>query len=149
MSKPKRPVGRPPAYSPELAERVLDLLAEGVTLTAICKLDGMPARSTVEKWAISIPEFADRYTLARRVSGTMFADDALEESKREDVDPALLRIRVDTLKWAASKFYPRMFGDKIQTENASVDLTKLDDDQLAALERGVPLTEVLRMRPRA
>ena len=137
-------------YDEALATEILARMAAGDTLQTICSEPGMPASATVRYWAV-IDEpagFAARYAGARELQAGALFDKALATSE-EKGDAQLLRLRVDTLKWAAAKLHPRIYGDKIQTENASVDLTKLDDDQLGALERGVPLTEVLRLRQKA
>lgn len=67
-----RQIGRPPRggretlYSPEIAEYLLDGLAEGRTLTDICSDPDMPDRTTVRLWVRQDRDgFAGRYTQAR------------------------------------------------------------------------------------
>lgn len=70
----------PVRYSAELADRILDLLAEGKTLTAVCKLDGMPRAFTVNRWVKDNKEgFADRYRDARHAGGCVWVDDHKDE----------------------------------------------------------------------
>ena len=59
--------GRPTAYTPELGEAICELLAEGKTLKAICRMDDIEvAESTVRSWAVN-PEhpFSALYARAR------------------------------------------------------------------------------------
>jgi hypothetical protein len=37
-------------FSQEIADRSLDLMAEGNDLTTICKMDAMPSARTVWRW---------------------------------------------------------------------------------------------------
>ena len=49
-SMKRRPPGRPSMSTPELRDRILDLLAEGVPMRVICRTAGMPSRATVVRW---------------------------------------------------------------------------------------------------
>ena len=59
--------GRPTAYTPDLGETICALLAEGMTLNAICSRDDIPvAESTVRSWAINVEHpFSANYARAR------------------------------------------------------------------------------------
>lgn len=46
-----RPPANDPAYTPEIAEEICDLLAEGTPLAEICRLPGMPCWRTVYNWS--------------------------------------------------------------------------------------------------
>jgi terminase small subunit-like protein len=59
--------GRPPIYTAELAERVLDELSAGRTLGEICGDNAMPSEVTVRKWVQEdVDGFAARYRRARQ-----------------------------------------------------------------------------------
>ncbi len=59
--------GRPPCYSAELAEQVLDELGAGRTLGEVCADDTMPCEVTVRKWVQEdVDGFAARYRRARQ-----------------------------------------------------------------------------------
>lgn len=54
------------SYTPELADKVLDALREGRTLTDLCGDPDMPDRRTISRWvAIDRDGFAERYRCAR------------------------------------------------------------------------------------
>jgi Helix-turn-helix domain len=52
-----RSAGRPTISTPELRGRILDLLLEGMPMRAICRVAGLPSRSTVYGWRRGDPEF--------------------------------------------------------------------------------------------
>ena len=54
--EPRRP-GRPGISTPELRERLLALLGEGLPLRAICRTPGMPSREAVYAWRRADPAF--------------------------------------------------------------------------------------------
>lgn len=53
---PRAP-GRPSIFTPELRDRILDLLSDGVPLRAICRTPGMPSRPTIYRWRRDDPAF--------------------------------------------------------------------------------------------
>lgn len=60
--------GRPPLYTSEIAQRILDQLAAGRRLMDICRDPGMPSRATVQQWASANRDgFAARYQRARQI----------------------------------------------------------------------------------
>jgi hypothetical protein len=130
-------LGRPTEYTPELAHSVCAQLAEGMTLRAVCKVDGMPPESTVRRWALDDREgFAAHYAKAREIGYQSMADEVLEiaddgsndtyrtdegaEATNHDVI-ARSRLRVDTRKWLLSKALPKIYGDKISQEVSGPD----------------------------
>jgi hypothetical protein len=63
--------GRPSHYTAEIAQRILDELAAGRPLDAVCHDDDMPPRSTVRQWVSDDREgFAARYREARKRAKT-------------------------------------------------------------------------------
>lgn len=128
----KKPNGRPPRYSPELASKVLARLAEGESLTAICRDPKMPSRTTVTAWVVDdVDGFADGYARARLVSYERMADELIEISDdssadkivdaggREVIDHEAIarsRLRVDTRKWLLAKMLPKIYGDRVHAE---------------------------------
>lgn len=129
----KRP-GRPPIYTPELAAMVCARLAEGESLRAICRSEGMPNRVTVLKWIHEdTGGFASLYARAKETGLDQLADETLaiadtpqegeetEESetgvkvRRADMI-AHRRLQVDTRKWLLSKLAPKKYGERTALE---------------------------------
>ena len=49
------------AYSPEIAGQVCELLAQGFSLNAVARLEGMPSYSSLSIWKESHAEFREQY----------------------------------------------------------------------------------------
>ncbi len=135
--------GRPTDYSQSMADKILKRLSEGETVSKICLSDDMPARSTVLLWSATHKEFSDRYLLALKGVGQIRVDEipeVISAMKKGTVDPVVGKIEIDTLKWMAGKFYPRMYGDKstVESQNTNINLNtevQLSDADLAILAR--------------
>lgn len=63
-AKAKRPIGRPSKYTPELADQILALMAEGISLTAAAAELNI-SRRVAYQWRDNNPEFADTLDLAQ------------------------------------------------------------------------------------
>jgi hypothetical protein len=66
VPKPRRTVGRPTLYSPEIAERFLGYIFEGMTVAAALQHEGMPVKQTILNWTKAHPEFRREYDAASR-----------------------------------------------------------------------------------
>ena len=107
-------MGRPSAYSTELAAEICDRLAGGESLNAICRDDHMPTRQAVHEWiADNRAGFGDKYTRAREVQADHFADEVIAIVDTEP-DANRARVRMDGRKWVSSKLAPKKYGDKVQ-----------------------------------
>lgn len=134
------PGGRPSIYSPELAEKILAQLAVGKSLRTICKQKGIPSVQTVLKWRRTIPEFAEQYELAREDRAEYLMEelfDIVDNENPEDTQRA--RLRADVRKWAMSKFAPKRYQDKLDT-NVTGNITYIVDTGVPP--RDNPLEEI-------
>jgi hypothetical protein len=128
---PKNSGGRPELYSQELADRILDRMACGETLTAICRDEDMPHRATVRRWISRHEGFCEAYTRARELLADVYAEQALDIAddptgdvmtdakgiKRVDNENVQRsRLRCDMRRWYAAKLAPRRYGEKISQE---------------------------------
>jgi hypothetical protein len=127
-------VGRPGSYTSELADTVLDGIAEGKSLRRVCaEHDTLPSPKTVRLWIQQdIDGFRDKYARAKDEMLESWADDIIEisdESKHDTISTetgdhpdnewiSRSKLRVDTRKWLLSKLAPKKYGDKIQTEHS-------------------------------
>jgi hypothetical protein len=143
--------GRPSKFTPELATEICDRLATGEPLTEICRGDHMPTDRTVRNWMATNTTFSSDIAHARDVGHDAIAartrktargmgeDDGGDSTG--DVQRDKLIIETD-LKLLA-KWNPRRYGDKHLMVGGgpeddpirhAVDLTRLTDEQLAALD---------------
>lgn len=131
--KAKGPGGRPTTYSEELSAQICAMISDGMSVREICRMEGMPAASTVFLWLGKHPEFSERYTLACEARAYYLAEDLLDIAddgtndwmERRDPDGNIVgwslngehvqrsKLRVDTRKWLLSKLQPKKYGEKV------------------------------------
>lgn len=114
--QPPRP-GRPSLYSEDLASTILERLACGESLRAICRDESMPDRSSVMRWAVRDDRFRVRYTHARELQTAAWLDEIHDHLNTEPardpegkLDPLAIRHhrnRLGTLRWLADKLRAR------------------------------------------
>ncbi len=135
--------GRPSVYTPELVETICGLLAEGKSLSSICKEHpDLPSERTIRRWALD-PEhpFSPQYARAREVGYHKMADDGLDIADASETDAGQVardRLRVEYRKWLLSKALPKVYGDKLEL-SGNVRLSH--EDRLKQLEDAASGTE--------
>jgi hypothetical protein len=128
-------MARPTDYNSEITGRICTELALGRSMRRICMDDDMPAQSTVYEWLERYTEFSEKYTRARERQAHTLGDIAIDMTGEGGVtDPHADAVRLNALKWAASKIAPRHYGDKLdvnhggQKENPQRLVITWDDD---------------------
>jgi hypothetical protein len=120
-----------------IALEICDRLASGESLLKIVKSDNMPTRKTILSWRTKVDykvndiTFGELYKIAREEQAEYYADlindealnaenAVIEASNNPDIDKRAIsnlvqarRLKIDTLKWTASKLKPQQYGDKI------------------------------------
>lgn len=109
------PAGRPSYYSPEMADRICDLIVEGMGLREIGKIEGMPHAATICRWTVKYPEFREQYARACENRTDAHAEAILEIADTA-TDANLARLQIDTRKWLMSKLQPKKYGDRTAVE---------------------------------
>jgi hypothetical protein len=93
----------PPTIRDErLIERIIDQLAQGKSLTAICKRKGMPSRRTVQRWMEGDDDLAERLLEARETGFHQFAEETLDLVEREP-DANKARVILSARQWFLGK----------------------------------------------
>lgn len=119
--------------TPALQDLICERLAEGMTLTAICRMPDVPVTaSAVIQKVLGEPAdgpFATQYARAREAGYHRMADDVIDvaddglndtyetEDGREVTNTDVIarsKLRVDTRKWLLSKALPKIYGDKLE-----------------------------------
>lgn len=124
MSDQEKRPGRPEKYTPEKAKEICQLIENGMTITSICQLPDMPSISTVYDWQDSHPEFSESYSRARSRQADSIASRAIDEALNSH-DAPIGRLRMDALRWYASKLAPKKYGDKVEVEQIGTQNFKL------------------------
>lgn len=153
VAAPKRRPGRQTLFAPEIAALICARLAEGKSLTAICKAASMPAESTVRAWAVDdVQGFAADYARAREIGYARLGDEILRIADTPQIGTKSVskitglevtegdmiehrRLQVDARKWMLSKMLPKVYGDKMQQDITITDNTPMADRMKAARER--------------
>ncbi len=100
--------------------KLCERIAKGESKVDICQDAHMPGFSTVTAW-LKGDETGDlqaAYALAREDQADHWADIILAEARsggEDDVQRA--RLIVDTMKWAASKLKPKVYGDRLDVKH--------------------------------
>ena len=142
-------------YGPEISDKICSDIEAGMSVGQICRQDGYPEKKSVYRWLAKHDEFLSDYRAAK-ISGIEalvdqmmdIANDASDDFKRDSNGELLRdkkgnrildgehvqrsRLRIDTIKWVATKLVPRLYGDNKHVEvDVKVGVKALTDDQLA------------------
>lgn len=136
--KDLKPKGRPTKYTPELGKEIGDAIASSELglIHLVNANPHWPDRATIFKWRTLHPDFGDIYTRAKEeqceVVVEYMQEVMSEPHKWKDpetglckIDVPMLRLKMDTMKWHASKLKPKKFGD---TKDQEPQNTSLDED---------------------
>ena len=134
---------RPTKKTPEVIERLLEGIADGQTLRALCREEGMPNWRTVYDWIDADAELAARFERAREIGFDAIAEDILTNVDNvvaigEHIQRS--KLQVETRLKLLAKWHPKRYGDK-QTvdvgnkegETLKVESKPVDPMVLAAL----------------
>lgn len=128
----RRKPGAPSTFTPALGDEICQRMAEGETLTEICRSPGMPAFFSVHRWAGRHPEFGEAFACAREAQAHRWAEEVIEisddsrndwitrETERgEEITVnhehiSRSKLRVDTRKWLLARVLPKTYGDKVE-----------------------------------
>jgi hypothetical protein len=108
--------GRPTSYTVEEADRICTWVASGKSIVSYCKQLATPNYATITDWRVAYPDFDAKIARAREDQAEFLADELVEISDNQELDPNARRVMIDTRKWIASKLKPRIYGDKIQAD---------------------------------
>jgi len=110
-------------YQPEVALAIVERIAEGETLSAICAPgSGLPARSTFRRWVVRYPELSRAYSAARELSAHSLEEEALDTARqlkdpagRKKLTPTEVRaldVAMNQLRWSAARRNPRVYSER-------------------------------------
>ena len=135
MTRKKEPherlkLGRPSIYSDEIRIAIIEKLCNGITLSAICAMEGMPSFDTIWTWRKRMPDFADDLAHAQRIGTHYLADDCIRIADDMTIDPAHKRTMIDTRLRLIGK-WNQYYSDKQQIEvTGKLDVQPINVGQL-------------------
>lgn len=74
----KHAIGRPSSYDPVVAEKICELLSEGVPLREICRMEGMPAWRNIYFWMSRDEDLSAHIARAREMGYDSIAEECLD-----------------------------------------------------------------------
>jgi hypothetical protein len=97
---------------------VLERIAKGESLRAVCRTEDFPAPSTVIKWTTEDADFGEHYARACEARADTYFDElddvsAEATSAKTAVQVAGLRLKADNIKWQLARMAPKKYGDKL------------------------------------
>lgn len=130
-------MARPCEYDEAIFNELMERLAGGETLKAICSEDKYPDASTIRRWVVAdLHGVSARYTRAREEQVHAMIDETIaisDDTSRDTIQKYgkdgeaydapdnewinRSRLRVDTRKWLASKIVPKIYGDRLDLKN--------------------------------
>lgn len=162
VEPPYRPIGgRHTEYTPTLGEAIADAVSEGLSMPKVAKRFDLSSR-TLFHWIRVHDAFARLYAQARKDAAYLLAEETIDIADDSKNDYTLdeetgkyifngehvqrARLRWDARRWLASKYLPKVFGDKIDVEHSgSIDTGQRLDPQgvidgLVSLANEQPIT---------
>lgn len=101
-------------YTPDIADSICELVANGGNLNRIGKMKGFPSEVTLRTWLMNNPDFATKYARAREARAEARSD-RIDIYKRRllrgEITSEQARIAIDAEKWQAGKESPKKYGD--------------------------------------
>ena len=74
----KHAIGRPSSYDPVVAEKICELLSEGIPLREICRMEGMPAWRNIYFWMARDEDLSAHIARAREMGYDSIAEECLD-----------------------------------------------------------------------
>ena len=119
-------------YSQKTSVAICTRIAQGESLTAICKDPSMPGMQTVQDWLAAAAkgrekykQFLTDYTIARQhwADATFTGMIELAQSCPLDRDSiAKTRLVLDTKKWVLARMNPRKYGNRLDVTSQGEQL---------------------------
>ena len=97
---------------------ILEDIASGLSILKACRERGI-SKQTFFDYIDADQEKKDQYMRAREQRGEECISriaEYEEDLKAKKIDSATARVLIDTEKWLACKFYPKMYGEKQAVE---------------------------------
>lgn len=138
---PKKKIGRPSKYTPELAAEICERLSNGEPLRQICADDHMPAWQKIYEWMARDKDLSGAIAHAREVGQDAIAEQIWLEMKQEPerilsegggrIDSGyvqLIKARADIGLKLLAKWNPKRYGDRVQLAGDAENPLKVEAD---------------------
>lgn len=120
-------------YSDEVKSAILEHIFCGIasrlTISDMCKQEGMPEPSAIYRWILANSDTRENYTAARRMRADSRADridEITDMALRGEIDAQVARVAIDAERWQASKENQQYYGDRVQVDGDNSPAAVLD-----------------------
>lgn len=109
-------------YTDELAQAMCERIAGGEPIYKMCRRKGMPSYTTFKRWQRENADFRAMVIEAKEDQADMFVDEInivatnLTKKAQTPEQIAAARVLIDTRKWTAARFKPKVYGDRTTNE---------------------------------
>lgn len=136
--------------TPEVIKRLLDGIADGKTLRALCREDGMPNWRTVYDWIEADAELAAQVACAREIGFDAIAEDVFDiadGTRASSEHVQLSKMRIDTRLKLLACWSPKKYGNKqdVSIGNKEGETLKVDSG-VDTVALTLQLAEALRAK---
>jgi len=115
-------MARPSEYNFEMCITICEEVANGFNIkTVLSSKPEYPDFSTWCRWKREHTELHNLYVNAiqdKAESVDEEIDAIMHEARHGGMEPSMANVLIQTLKWKAAKYYPKMFGEKVQQEHS-------------------------------
>jgi hypothetical protein len=109
-------MARPSEYNFELCKEICELIADGGSVRSVLASNEIyPDFTTWCRWKRDNAELRNLYVNARQDKTEALLDNIVKVQHmalRGEIEASVANVVMQTDKWLASKFYPKMYGDK-------------------------------------
>jgi hypothetical protein len=109
------PAGRPSSFNPEIAEKIIDGLAAGMSLPKICEQENMPTINTVARWRAKDDNFDERCASARARGLSVRVEEMVDIADDVTIPPEHKKHMLAARQWMAEKLIPK-YSRRVQLE---------------------------------
>ena len=114
-------------YDFELCKLICDEVANGENIISILKNSNYPTWSTFRRWKNEHEELRTLYINSQQDKAIALEneiDDVMDSMKSKEIDASVGNVLIQTLKWKMAKFYPKVFGNKVEVEqNGNINIS--------------------------
>lgn len=104
-------------YNPEIALEIVERIAQGETINAICaKGTGFPHPVTFKRWVVNQPDLAKAVDAARKISAMSLEEEAIDAARqiklvqKDGTQVRAFEVLLQQLRWSAERRDPATFG---------------------------------------
>ena len=114
-------MARPSEYNFELCVEICELIADGASVRSVlASNENYPDFTTWCRCKRNNEELRNLYVNAQQDKTEALIDNiqkVRDMALRGEIEPSVANVVMQTDKWLSSKFYPKMFGERLQHAN--------------------------------